>query len=142
MTGRSLRLARRNIEAILTSLLHPVMLMLLFVYLFGGAIETGTRYVTYVVPGGAAAVRRVRGRDDGRQCQHRHDRRDHRPVPVPGRRRRLGPGRPRHRQHGPQPRLHRAGVRGGLRDRVPAWCLAILVASVAVSGVLFRRRTA
>ena len=27
------------------------MLMLLFVYLFGGAIETGTRYVTYVVPG-------------------------------------------------------------------------------------------
>jgi ABC-2 type transport system permease protein len=27
------------------------MLMLLFVYLFGGAIHTGTRYVTYVVPG-------------------------------------------------------------------------------------------
>ena len=27
------------------------MLMLLFVYLFGGAIETGTAYVTYVVPG-------------------------------------------------------------------------------------------
>ena len=27
------------------------MLMLLFVYLFGGAIETGTEYVTYVVPG-------------------------------------------------------------------------------------------
>ena len=25
--------------------------MLLFVYLFGGAIQTGTRYVTYVVPG-------------------------------------------------------------------------------------------
>ena len=38
----------------------PVMLMLLFVYLFGGAIETGTDYVTYVVPGRAAAVRRVR----------------------------------------------------------------------------------
>jgi hypothetical protein len=51
MTGRSLRLARRNIEAILTSLLLPVLLMLLFVYLFGGAIQTGTRYVTYVVPG-------------------------------------------------------------------------------------------
>jgi ABC-2 type transport system permease protein len=27
------------------------MLMLLFVYLFGGAIDTGTEYVTYVVPG-------------------------------------------------------------------------------------------
>jgi ABC-2 type transport system permease protein len=51
MTGRSLRLARRNLEAILVSLLLPVLLMLLFVYLFGGAIQTGTRYVTYVVPG-------------------------------------------------------------------------------------------
>jgi ABC-2 type transport system permease protein len=51
MTGRSFRLTRRNPEALLTSLMLPVMLMLLFVYLFGGAISTGTRYVTYVVPG-------------------------------------------------------------------------------------------
>ena len=29
----------------------PIMLMLLFVYLFGGAIQTGGDYVTYVVPG-------------------------------------------------------------------------------------------
>jgi ABC-2 type transport system permease protein len=29
----------------------PVMLMLLFVYLFGGAIHTGTNYATYIVPG-------------------------------------------------------------------------------------------
>jgi ABC-2 type transport system permease protein len=28
-----------------------VLLMVTFVYLFGGAIETGTRYITYVVPG-------------------------------------------------------------------------------------------
>jgi ABC-2 type transport system permease protein len=51
MAGRSLRIARRNVDVLLTSLLLPVMLMLLFVYLFGGAIDTGTRYVTYVVPG-------------------------------------------------------------------------------------------
>jgi len=51
MIGRCLRLSRRNVEALLTSLMLPVMLMLLFVYLFGGAIHTGTRYVTYVVPG-------------------------------------------------------------------------------------------
>ena len=51
MSGRCLRLSRRNPEALLTSLMLPVMLLLLFVYLFGGAIETGTRYVTYVVPG-------------------------------------------------------------------------------------------
>ncbi len=51
MVGRSLRLTRRNADALITALFLPVMLMLLFVYLFGGAIETGTEYVTYVVPG-------------------------------------------------------------------------------------------
>ncbi|MEU8525725.1 ABC transporter permease [Streptomyces sp. NPDC048629] len=51
MTGRSLRLSRRNVDAVITSILLPVMLMLIFVYFFGGAIETGTQYVTYVVPG-------------------------------------------------------------------------------------------
>ena len=39
MSGRCLRLSRRNPEALLTSLMLPVMLLLLFVYLFGGAIE-------------------------------------------------------------------------------------------------------
>ncbi|WP_461006302.1 ABC transporter permease [Streptomyces capparidis] len=51
MTARCLRLTRRNPDALLTSLMLPVLLMLLFVYLFGGAIHTGTEYVTYVVPG-------------------------------------------------------------------------------------------
>jgi ABC-2 type transport system permease protein len=51
MAGRCLRLSRRNVDALLTSLMLPVMIMLLFVYLFGGAIQTGTEYVTYVVPG-------------------------------------------------------------------------------------------
>jgi ABC-2 type transport system permease protein len=51
MVGRGVRLSARNVEALLTSIFLPVMLMLLFVYLFGGAIDTGTAYVTYVVPG-------------------------------------------------------------------------------------------
>jgi ABC-2 type transport system permease protein len=51
MTGRSLRLSRRNIDALITSMALPVMMLLIFVYFFGGAIDTGTRYVTYVVPG-------------------------------------------------------------------------------------------
>ncbi|MYU35326.1 ABC transporter permease [Streptomyces sp. SID8358] len=54
MTGRSLRISRRNIDAVITSLMLPVMLMLIFVYFFGGAIDTGTAYdsyVMYVVPG-------------------------------------------------------------------------------------------
>jgi ABC-2 type transport system permease protein len=51
MAGRSLRLTRRQLDALLMSLMMPIMLMLVFVYLFGGAIQTGTKYVTYVVPG-------------------------------------------------------------------------------------------
>jgi ABC-2 type transport system permease protein len=51
MIGRGVRLSRRNLDALITALMLPVILMLLFVYLFGGAINTGTRYVTYVVPG-------------------------------------------------------------------------------------------
>ena len=51
MVGRCVRLSSRNIDALITALMLPVMIMLLFVYLFGGAISTGTAYVTYVVPG-------------------------------------------------------------------------------------------
>lgn len=51
MLARSIRLSIRNMDALFTALFLPVMLMLLFVYLFGGAIQTGTEYVTYVVPG-------------------------------------------------------------------------------------------
>jgi ABC-2 type transport system permease protein len=51
LSGRSLRMSRRQLDALLTSLMLPVMLMIVFVYLFGGAIDTGTKYITYVVPG-------------------------------------------------------------------------------------------
>src|SRR3954452_8025286 len=52
MSGRSIRLSMRHLDALITALLLPVMLMLMFVELFGGAIRTGAgSYVTYVVPG-------------------------------------------------------------------------------------------
>ena len=51
MAGRSLRLSARSPDALLTALLLPVMLMVVFVYLFGGAVRIGTSYVDYVVPG-------------------------------------------------------------------------------------------
>jgi ABC-2 type transport system permease protein len=51
MIGRGLRLSRRNVEALITSLMLPVALLLMFVYLFGGAIRVNTTYATYVVPG-------------------------------------------------------------------------------------------
>jgi ABC-2 type transport system permease protein len=49
LVGRSVRLSRRNLDVLILSAVLPVMMMLPFV--FGGAITTGTEYVTYVVPG-------------------------------------------------------------------------------------------
>jgi ABC-2 type transport system permease protein len=52
LAGRSIRLTRRNLDAVITALVLPVVLMLVFVYFFGGAIESSTGdYVTYVAPG-------------------------------------------------------------------------------------------
>jgi ABC-2 type transport system permease protein len=51
MTGRGLRLTGRKPDALITAFMLPILLMVVFVYLFGGAISTGTKYVTYVVPG-------------------------------------------------------------------------------------------
>lgn len=51
MVTRAVRLSTRNIEALLTAVFLPAMIMLMFVYLFGGAIRTSTMYVDYVVPG-------------------------------------------------------------------------------------------
>ena len=51
MMDRSVRLARRNIDTLFVSILLPLLMMALFVYVFGGAINTGTEYINYVVPG-------------------------------------------------------------------------------------------
>ncbi len=51
MVGRCLRRSRRDPEAFFTALILPIALMLLFVYVFGGALKTGVSYVDYVVPG-------------------------------------------------------------------------------------------
>lgn len=48
---RSLRHTTRNIDNLLLSVALPVMVLLLFVYVFGGAIDTRAAYVNYVVPG-------------------------------------------------------------------------------------------
>ncbi|WP_379129395.1 ABC transporter permease [Paenibacillus sp. sgz500958] len=48
---RSLRHSMRNTETLVMSVMLPVMLMLLFTYVFGGAIDPGGDYVNYVVPG-------------------------------------------------------------------------------------------
>ncbi|MGE7823503.1 ABC transporter permease [Paenibacillus sp. NPDC093718] len=49
--GRSLRHSIRNAEAMITAMMLPIMLMLLFTYVFGGALDPSGQYVDYVVPG-------------------------------------------------------------------------------------------
>jgi ABC-2 type transport system permease protein len=52
LTGRSLRHILRSPDTIITTLITPIAMMLLFVYVFGGAINTGSdSYVTYMLPG-------------------------------------------------------------------------------------------
>jgi ABC-2 type transport system permease protein len=51
MIGRSIRLTRRNLDTLIMSIVLPLLMMGLFVYVFGGAIDTGTDYIDYVVPG-------------------------------------------------------------------------------------------
>ena len=52
MLGRSMRHILRSLDTIITVTIMPIMFMLLFVYVFGGAIQTGTdNYVNYLLPG-------------------------------------------------------------------------------------------
>ncbi|MDG4780066.1 ABC transporter permease [Micromonospora sp. WMMD961] len=52
LLGRSLRHIARSPDTIITTAIMPIAFMLLFVYVFGGAIETGTdSYVNYLLPG-------------------------------------------------------------------------------------------
>ena len=52
LTGRSLRHITRSPDTIITTAIMPIALLLLFVYVFGGAIRHGPgSYVTYLLPG-------------------------------------------------------------------------------------------
>jgi ABC-2 type transport system permease protein len=52
LTGRSLRHITRSFDTIITTVVTPIAIMLLFVYVLGGAIKTGTEsYVNYMLPG-------------------------------------------------------------------------------------------
>ena len=52
MLGRSMRHIFRSMDTIITVCLTPIAMMLLFVYVLGGAIQAGTdNYVNYLLPG-------------------------------------------------------------------------------------------
>jgi len=52
MLGRSLRHVTRSMDTIVTTTIMPIAFLLLFVYVFGGAINSGSdSYVNYLLPG-------------------------------------------------------------------------------------------
>src|SRR5215471_13079619 len=52
LTGRSMRHITRSPDTIITTAIMPIALLLLFVYVFGGALKHGSEtYVTYLLPG-------------------------------------------------------------------------------------------
>ena len=52
LLGRSLRHILRSPDTIITTAVTPIAMLLLFVYVFGGAIDTGgEKYVNYLLPG-------------------------------------------------------------------------------------------
>jgi len=52
LLGRSLRHITRSPDTIITTAITPIALLLLFVFVFGGAIQTGTdNYVDHLLPG-------------------------------------------------------------------------------------------
>src|ERR1700761_1539277 len=52
LTGRTLRHVTRSPDTIITTAIMPIALLLLFVYVLGGAIRHGSgSYVTYLLPG-------------------------------------------------------------------------------------------
>lgn len=52
LLGRSLRHITRSVDTIITTTIMPIAFMLLFVYVFGGAIDSGSdSYVQYLLPG-------------------------------------------------------------------------------------------
>jgi ABC-2 type transport system permease protein len=52
LLGRSMRHIGRSPDTIITTAITPIALMLIFVYVFGGAIETGSgTYIDYMLPG-------------------------------------------------------------------------------------------
>ncbi|MBL8064107.1 MAG: ABC transporter permease [Anaerolineales bacterium] len=52
MLGRSMRHILRSMDTIITVTITPIAMMLLFVYVLGGAIQTGMdNYVNYLLPG-------------------------------------------------------------------------------------------
>ena len=125
MVTRCVRRSLRNPEAFFTALMLPIVLMLLFVYVFGGDLSDGWQVRQLRRPRPDRAVRRLRCRYHGRRRGDGHDQRHRRPDPLNAGVRLVAPRRSRRGQPGPQPGCHRPGDRRRPRSRLAAdWVAA------------------
>src|SRR5437762_10409685 len=51
MLGRNFKHTVRNPVAVFNAVLFPIVLMLMFVYVIGGAFDVGVKYIDYATPG-------------------------------------------------------------------------------------------
>jgi ABC-2 type transport system permease protein len=52
LTGRTMRHVTRSVDTVITTAITPIAIMVMFVYVLGGAIRTGSvSYVDYMLPG-------------------------------------------------------------------------------------------
>src|SRR5438477_3436398 len=51
MLGRNFKHTVRNPVAVFNAVLFPIVLMLMFVYVIGGAFDVGAKYIDYATPG-------------------------------------------------------------------------------------------
>jgi ABC-2 type transport system permease protein len=134
MVGRSVKHTVRNLESLLMSVILPVVLMLLFVYVFGGAIDPsgalrelrGAGIILLCTGYGAASTAVDVAQDMAEGVAG--------PVPVDADPQLGGAHRARGRLGRPQRAGHRAGDRGGVPDRFRPDAGAL--EWLAVAGVL------
>ena len=118
MTTGCMRRSLRNPEAFFTALTLPIVLMLLFVYVFGGDLATGGKYVNYVVPGLIVLCAGLRRWNHCGRRGDRHDKRHHRPDSFDASARLVAPCRTHRGQSRSEPGGHRLGDRSGSRPRL------------------------
>ena len=116
---RSLTHSLRDGESLLMAIMLPVMLMLLFTFVFGNAIDPSGGYVDYVVPGIILLCAGFGAASTAVYVAGRHEERHHRSHPHDAAAQRRRAHRARRREPRPQPARHGRRHRGRPAGRVP-----------------------
>ena len=117
---RSLRHSLRDGESLSMAIMLPVMLMLLFTFVFGGAIDPSGQYVDYVVPGIILLCAGFGAASTAVYVARRHEDRHHRSLPHDAAAQRRGAHRACRREPAAQPARDRRRDRGRAAGRLPS----------------------